>query len=551
MILIIVFVFLVLIIHSFIEILQWLINQYRLYLMIRKIPGPKINSPFWGNINLLKRIIDKKPIGLQSKEFIDLMNRLCEQYDPNNSIGLIRLWFGPFVPIIIITNANIAQKLLNSKDHLDKATFYSLFRYAIKDGVFTSKTEKWLHQKREIQGHLKFKALQRYIANTERHLATLNERIDAVIDDVNKNGQIDDIKPILSTFVLDVLGENIFSTKFHSQSTGVEPKFVRSVNRMLELSYIPFLKPWSYYFNKSILVYLCNIGIFLKTLSHVNNFQHSVRKIILNRFEMRKYERKSRKQSSLLDTMIESRISPTNPNRILKLNQIETQINTFVVAGHDTTTSAISWTLYLLGHHPEQQQQLINEIDEFLANLNLNGESITLLSMRKLKYLESVILESLRLYPSGPFIARRSRSELQLNEQIILPENINYIIFIQHMHMNPEYFHEPKKFYPERFLRCRKETEFEWVNHQAYLPFSGGHRMCLGKEYGLMQQRMFLINIFRRYRVKSLDKFGDCQPRFNFLLSSAHFPIRFERRQPQSTPATPSFVTTKTKYSFL
>ena len=48
---------------------------------------------------------------------------------------------------------------------------------------------------------------------------------------------------------------------------------------------------------------------------------------------MRKYERKSRKQSSLLDTMIESRISPTNPNRILKLNQIETQINTFVVAG--------------------------------------------------------------------------------------------------------------------------------------------------------------------------------------------------------------------------
>ncbi|OTF76450.1 hypothetical protein BLA29_005799 [Euroglyphus maynei] len=171
--------------------------------------------------------------------------------------------------------------------------------------------------------------------------------------------------------------------------------------------------------------------------------------------------------------------------------------------------------------------------------------------MRKLKYLESVILESLRLYPSGPFIARQSRSEFKLNEQIILPKNINYIIFIQHMHMNAEYFHEPEKFYPERFLRCRKETEFEWVNHQAYLPFSGGHRMCLGKEYGLMQQRMFLINIFRRYRIKSLDHFGQCQPRFNFLLSSAHFPIRFERRQPQSTPATPSFMTTKTKYNFL
>ncbi|XP_075589677.1 cytochrome P450 4d8 isoform X2 [Dermatophagoides farinae] len=541
----------VFIIHSFIQIIQWLINQHRLYLIIKTIPGPKINFPLWGNINLLTGILRNQPIGLQSKAFINLMNDICEQYDPNNRIGLIRLWFGPFVPIIIITNANIAQKILNSKDHLDKATFYSLFRYAIKDGVFTSKTEKWLHQKREIQNHLKFKALQRYIANTERHLATLNERIDAVIDDMNKNGQIDDIKPILSTFVLDVLGENLFSTKFHSQSTGVEPKFVRSVNRMLELSYIPFLQPWSYYFNKSILVYLCNLAIFLKTMNYVNNFQYSVRKIILDRFKMKKFEQKSRKQLSLLDSMIESRISSMNPDRILKLNQIETQINTFVVAGHDTTTSALSWALYLLGHHPEQQQRLIKEIDDFLADLNLNGESITLLSMRQLKYLESVILESLRLYPSGPFIARRSRSEFKLNEQTTLPGNINYIIFIQHMHMNPEYFREPKKFYPERFLRCRKETEFEWVNHQAYLPFSGGHRMCLGREYGLMQQRMFLINIFRRYRVKSLDRFGDCQPRFNFLLSSAHFPIRFERRQPQSTPATPSFMTTVSRHSFL
>mgnify|MGYP002714422617 CR=1 FL=1 len=78
-----------------------------------------------------------------------------------------------------------------------------------------SKTEKWLHQKREIQNHLKFKALQRYIANTERHLATLNERIDAVIDDMNKNGQIDDIKPILSTFVLDVLGGKFIKFYFN------------------------------------------------------------------------------------------------------------------------------------------------------------------------------------------------------------------------------------------------------------------------------------------------------------------------------------------------
>lgn len=165
-----------------------------------------------------------------------------------------------------------------------------------------------------------------------------------------------------------------------------------------------------------------------------------------------------------------------------------------------------------------------------MAELEKENGKITLLTLKRLKYLNSCIMESLRLYPSGPFIGRKSRSTIVLDsakQNLILPSNINYIIFIQHMHMNPNYFKCPEKFYPERFM---SDLNSNWMTPSAFMPFCTGIRMCLGKEYGIMQQKLFLINLLSKYSIKSLDNFGDCKPNFNFLLSPAHFSLKIERR---------------------
>lgn len=127
----------VIIINAIIRLIIFIWNQYKLFRIVKNIPGPDIYFPFIGpGLKLFSDILKKKPAEQISKEFIYLMNQYSDKYDLNK-FGLFRIWLGPFVPIVVITNASIAQKLLNSNNHLDKATFYSLFRFAIRDGVFT------------------------------------------------------------------------------------------------------------------------------------------------------------------------------------------------------------------------------------------------------------------------------------------------------------------------------------------------------------------------------------------------------------------------------
>lgn len=230
-------------------------------------------------------------------------------------------------------------------------------------------------------------------------------------------------------------------------------------------------------------------------------------------------------RSCMLDTMISTQIKDS---KIVNLNSIKKQLNTFVIAGHDTTTSSVSWTMYLLGHHPEIQQRVREEIDQYLEELNENNEQITVANLKKLTYLNNVIKESLRLYPPGPFIARKGRAPLVINEQITIPANVDVLFLIQHIHTQEKYFKNPLQFFPERFELCKEEPG--WVTNAAYMPFVSGLRVCLGRDYALAQQKILFVNLLSRYTFKAMDQYGSTQPNFNFLLSSANFPIQFHKR---------------------
>lgn len=230
---------------------------------------------------------------------------------------------------------------------------------------------------------------------------------------------------------------------------------------------------------------------------------------------------------SMLDSLIEPRIVES---KIVNLNAIKTHMNTFVIAGHDTTTSSITWTMYLLGHHPEIQQKVREEVDAYLEELKENNESITVSNLKKLTYLNCVIKESLRIYPAGPFIARKGKTPLQINDQVTIPANVDVLFLIHYMHTNEKYFKDPQRFYPDRFLLGKNNTGDNWVTNSAYIPFSGGLRVCVGKDYALTQQKLFFVHLLSNYTFTALDKYGSTQPNYNFLLSCAHFPIQFQNR---------------------
>jgi cytochrome P450 family 4 len=169
---------------------------------------------------------------------------------------------------------------------------------------------------------------------------------------------------------------------------------------------------------------------------------------------------------ALLDVLLKSTID----GKPLTNEEIQEEVDTFTFEGHETVTTTISFVLYLLSHHPEIQQKVYEEIQAE------TGKSLTYNSLQSLKYTESVIKETLRLFPPVPIYSRRIEEDLEIDGRVI-PANSNLNLLAYVIHKDPRYFPEPEKFIPERFDDLKYTVENQYV----FVPFSAGPRNCIGE----------------------------------------------------------------------
>lgn len=254
-----------------------------------------------------------------------------------------------------------------------------------------------------------------------------------------------------------------------------------------------------------------------------------IKQIIRNRTEriVESGDCQSDDNGTLLDTIIQARM---NDGKVTRMKEIQAFVNIVLLAGYDTTKTTLSWCLYLLGHHQSIQQRLHEEIRQFLDQLNERQEEITIMNMKGLKFLESCIYETLRLYPPGVVIGRRARRTVMLSNTLSIPAGVDVLFHFWRINRDPKYYKQPNVFNPERFLTDDHLAINQQPLRSVFFPFSGGIRSCIGREYAMMQMRLFLINIINRYELRSMDNYGDASPQMNFLHPAAQFPIQFERR---------------------
>lgn len=176
-----------------------------------------------------------------------------------------------------------------------------------------------------------------------------------------------------------------------------------------------------------------------------------------------------------------------------KLNNIELmdEVMTMFVAGHDTTSVVLTWTIFLLGKHPEIQQKLLNEIDE-----NHHDKPISSEYLKNFTYLKMVINESMRLYPPVWAFGRKSVQEDEIMGYHI-PKGVNCNIPVMFMHRNSRYWEKPNEFYPEHFL----EDAVKQRDKFAFIPFSGGEHRCIGEYFALMEVQIVLIHLLRKFKI--------------------------------------------------
>nr|CAD7452349.1 unnamed protein product [Timema tahoe] len=230
------------------------------------------------------------------------------------------------------------------------------------------------------------------------------------------------------------------------------------------------------------------------------------------------YDRK--KRLAFLDLLIEA----SQDGAVLCNEDIREEVDTFMFEGHDTTSAAICWALYLLGSHPEIQNRVVEELNYVLGDYD---RRLVMKDFQNLKYLECCIKEALRLYPSVPFIARQLKQDVKIAHYTI-PAGTTALIVTYMLHRNPEYFPEPEKFNPDHFLpeNCVGRHPY------AYIPFSAGPRNCIGQKFALLEEKAVIAAVLRNYRVEAVDRREDLTLLGELILRPKHgLNIRLQPRR--------------------
>ncbi|MCX7606213.1 MAG: cytochrome P450, partial [Bacteroidia bacterium] len=175
--------------------------------------------------------------------------------------------------------------------------------------------------------------------------------------------------------------------------------------------------------------------------------------------------------------------------------RIRDQMLTMLIAGHDTSTAALAWSLYILGREPRWQERLREEIRD-----HLGGRPPLPSDVADLIHMDAFVKEVLRLYPPIHAGNRRVRHAVELMG-FPLFEGQRVLLSYYLVHRHPRYWEGPSSFMPERWLRGEKRDSF------AYLPFGGGPRMCIGAPFAQLELRLILVRLLQTFRF-SLVKSG-------------------------------------------
>jgi cytochrome P450 len=172
--------------------------------------------------------------------------------------------------------------------------------------------------------------------------------------------------------------------------------------------------------------------------------------------------------------------------------QVRDQMVTILIAGHDTTAAALTWTWYLLSEHPEVEARLHEELDDVLGN-----RLPTFADTQALPFTENVIRESLRIYPPVWMMWRRAVEDYEVDGYIAPARSI--VVMSQHvMHRDARYFPEPLRFDPERWTREFKAA----LPKYTYFPFGGGPRQCIGESFAWMEAILLIATLAQQWKFR-------------------------------------------------
>jgi len=193
----------------------------------------------------------------------------------------------------------------------------------------------------------------------------------------------------------------------------------------------------------------------------------------------------------LLARLLDARDPETG--RGMEIQQVRDEALIFLLAGHETTSSALTFTLQLLGRHPDEQQRIADELADVLG-----GRPPTVDDLPALRRTAMVLKEAMRLYPPVYALARRAEREDEIGGHRIPPGSL-LVVSQWATQRHPRIWEDPEKFAPERFVPEQEAAR----HHYAYFPFGGGPRACIGSHFATQEAQIAVAVLLQRYRIRA------------------------------------------------
>ncbi|XP_065910267.1 cytochrome P450 4F12-like isoform X2 [Dysidea avara] len=411
-------------------------------------------------------------------------------------------WIGPFIPFVFTADVEIMKTLLQQSGELPKPKVYKFLHKWLGLGLLFSDGAKWRRHRKMLTPAFHFDILKQYLPVYNE----VSHKLVEVWSGLADSGESVEITEYLHSYTLDVLLRCMYSSNSNCLEKKEKVPYLVAIKQLTCLLMERPNNPLHFfdwiYFNTPA------GRQFLHYSDVVHKFSEGV--IVQRREQILKTSPESqttRKFKDFLDILLSAK---DENGEGLTDTEIREEVDTFMFAGHDTTASALGWTLYCLAMYKKHQEMCRKEIREVLAS----RDYITWEDLSKLSYTTMCIKESLRLYPLVSFTAKLLSEDFVSSGQRI-PKGSWVGLGIHTMHHDPLVWNDPEKYDPLRF----STEETKKMNPFAFLTFSAGPRNCIGQRFAMQELQVTIAYIVNKFLLE-VDTTHIVEPYFHAIFKS-------------------------------
>ena len=403
----------------------------------------------------------------------------------------------PRQPVFFVNDPDAVARVLqgNHPAYGKNTVQYRSLALVTGEGLLVSDGEGWRHARRLVQPAFHASTMVALGGHVADALGRLNGRWDA-----ETGGAVVDVDEAMMRVTLEIVGQALFSTDLAPDAANLVEAVSRALDVVIARARTPVPLPgW------------------LPTRSNrrlagsLRTLDRAVAAMIAD------HRAPGRARADLLSLLLAA--SDGTNGTGLSDRQVRDEVITLVVAGHETVASALTWALWLVAGDPQVGTRLAAEADHVLGDRPPGAEDFA-----ALPYARQVMDEALRLYPPAWVVTRRVLADDVLAGSPV-PAGALIIVSPYTLHRHPDVWEEPEVFDPDRFAPDRRADAVR----RGYLPFGAGPRLCVGRDFALLESTLVLAATAGRYALKRVPGSVQLDPSVT-LRPKSGLPMRLRRR---------------------